>query len=941
MDFLDFTAGTDLTRHQAELKIWMAEKRFILVTCPDGQTSPLLGEAIENCMAVPRYALDLETTGLDVRVFNGETRDKIVGVCLSHDGHTGYYVPLRHQDADGNPSPHNIPMHVFRPLFERLMGKKDAVAIFHNGKFDQEFLQFNGGTPWREWDSAAEWEDSMILAYLRDSRAKQKGLKFLSKTELDMEMIELHELFGHDKGKKNFDYNFSKLDPTNYAVLAYGCSDAICTFLLFHKLYPQVIYKGVGSQTDIYKIEKLCVAATRWMERDRVYIDRSKVAELIDLGQKELFDSLCAVYEAVSAVLGRDVTPFYFLYAKEMIKFSNPNLSITTGTESLHGLLKTCKEMADTLVPEGNFPHLTQYRGRQGVEKRGKDWPAEYDVMSAQQLGALLDELQVPGLEYTEKSGQVKTDSDSLDKLLGIKDDSQEGDVENVADAALTQRFPWLAKIRRFRETQKALSTYLLPLWEDMDPTDNTVKINFNAFKTDTGRFSAPASKDPKRDGGTRFPAHGTPATYDPSRPECMGRIRETIAARPGRLLCAVDFSGEELRIITNMSGEPKWLTEFFRCSSCDMTFDRGDGVETPPAPPPFCPKCGSDKIGDIHTLTAISLYGPDAPKRDDWKHLRSLAKGVNFALSYGGSGKAVSRTTGVDDNEGSRIKAAFDSSYTTLAAWWRRTQDFGREHGFVLTALGRKYPVPDIQLPRWGVNPKTKERINNGAYISKAERNAVNGPVQGGGADIIKYAMYLCYKECKKRGWFNKVSMILTVHDELVFDIDKEILEEAIAAFSDLMCNNPALKALKWRVPLTCDIECGPTWMVQWHITKMLNGKKKWPDEIKPYFPKSIGAAAVEGEVVADATVQTKVEVQIDVEATEPKPASGIYTYTIQGALTAVRAYKLAEAIAKCSGRGTSKLRILTADGTEIDYGQTANVNHTEFKFKAQDAGL
>ena len=1303
MDFLDFTAGTDLTRHQAELKPWMGEKRFILVTCPDGQTSPLLEEAIENCMAVPRYALDLETTGLDVRVFNGETRDKIVGVCLSHDGHTGYYIPLRHQDGDGNPSPHNIPMHVFRPQFERLMNEKNA-AIFHNGKFDQEFLQFNGGAPWREWDTAAEWEDTMILAYLRDSRAKQKGLKFLSKTELDMEMIELHELFGHEKEKKNFDYNFSKLDPTNYAVLAYACSDAICTFLLFNKLYPQVIYKGVGSQTDIYKIEKLCVAATRWMERDRVYIDKNKVAELIDLGQKELFDSLCAVYEAVNEVLGRDVTPFYFLYAKEMIKFSNPNLSITSGTESLHGLLKTCKEMADTLVPEGNFPNLTQYRGRQGVEKRGKDWPAEYDVMSAQQLGALLDELQVPGLEYTEKSGQVKTDSDSLDKLLGIKDDSKKDgeDVENVADVALTQRFPWLAKIRRFRETQKALSTYLLPLWEDMDPTDNTVKINFNAFKTDTGRFSAPASKDPKRDGGTRFPAHGTPATYDPSRPECMGRIRECISARPGRLLCAIDFSGEELRIITNMSGEPKWLTEFFRCSSCDMTFDRGDGVETPPAPPPFCPKCGSDKIGDIHTLTALSLYGPDAPKREDWKHLRGMAKCVdpdtlafsseglialrtlplgaedtfqkspqavavlgkggftsvletynggmkemyhvvtrrgvvtcsaqhrflmedgslraiceglsakdrlmesetpplpsgswgaiphrssedvpttllqttpdlayfagvfsgdgckqgknaigiahgdikktdkmgltylawqellaescervgfrpihrknnlylgsrsvmrvlsslslvdgvdggrtlrippwvlqagrdgilhflgglldtdgyvslqdgairwctkdavfagqiaaalmavgvcpsihpswnktyqrdyfvvgirasgvemfrdycrhpgkirrlaarahgtslpnqvlkiipaglrpcmdlhveaedhiywangllthnstNFALCYGGSGKAVVRSTGVDDNEGSRIKAAFDSSYTTLAAWWRRTQDFGREHGFVLTALGRKYPVPDIQLPRWGINPKTKERTNNGAYISKAERNAVNGPIQGGGADIIKYAMYLCYKECKKRGWFNKVSMILTVHDELVFDIDKDILEEAIEAFSNLMCNNPALKALKWRVPLTCDIECGPTWMVQWHITKMLNGKKKWPDELKPYFPKSIGAAAVEGEVVADATVQAKVEVQTDVEATEPKPASGIYTYTIQGALTAVRAYKLAEAIAKCSGRGTSKLRILTADGTEIDYGQTANVNHTEFKFKAQDAGL
>jgi len=929
MDFLDFTSGTDLTKHQAKLKPWMEEKRFVLVTCPDGQTSPLLTQAVENCMSALRFALDIETTGLDSRVFNGETRDKIVGVCLSADGETGYYVPLRHLDANGNPSPHNVPMHVFRAEFERLMASP-AVAVFHNGKFDQEFLQFNGGKPWREWDKADEWEDTLILAYLRDSRALQKGLKYLSKTELGMEMIELHELFGHEKPNKNIDYNFSKLDPTDHAVLAYGCSDAICTYLLWGKLHPQVVYKGEGSQAAIYKIEKMCVAGTRWCERDRVYIDKAKVAELIDLGQKELFDSLVAVYDAVSAAVGRDITPFYFLYAKEMIRASNPNLSISSGTDSLQGLLRTCKDLADSLTPEANFPSLAKYRGRTGVSKRGKDWPAEYDVMSAQQLGVLLDEMEVPGLERTEKSGQVKTDADSLDALL-----DEQG-----------EKVPWLKKIQRFRETQKALSTYLMPLWEDTDPTDSTVKVNFNGHKTDTGRFSAPASQDPKKDGGTRFPMHGTPATYDPSRPECLARIRECIAARPGRYIVAIDFSGEELRIITNLSGEPKWLTEFFRCSSCSMTFDRGDGVETPPAPPPFCPKCGSDKIGDIHTLTALSLYGDEAPKRDDWKQLRGNAKAVNFALCYGGSGKAVVRSTGVDENEGARIKQAFDGSYTTLSGWWKRTQDYGRQHGFVTTAFGRKYPVPDIQLPRWGTNPKG-ERINNGSFIAKAERNAVNGPIQGTGADVIKYAMYLCYKACKERGWFGRVSMIATVHDELVFDIEKELLEEAIEVLSNLMCNNSAVKSLKWRVPLTCDIECGPNWMVEWHITKMNHGKKKWPDELKPYFPKAIAkqtAATDPTATGAEPTSGTPSPARATAEApaeSEAKPSNGVYTHTMQGALTTVRAYRLSEVIVKCAGRGTSKLRVLTSDGAEIDYGPAVQVNHVEFRVWAREAGL
>jgi len=918
MDFLDFTSGQDLTKKQAELKPWMNEKKFVLITSPDGQTSPLLKEAVDACIAKGRFALDLETTGLDNRVFNGETRDKIVGVCLSADGYVGYYAPLRHTDIEGNPSPHNLPMHVFRAEFERLMDSP-AVAVFHNGKFDQEFLQFNGGKPWREWDRHQEWEDTLILAYLRDSRSQNKGLKFLSKQELNMEMIELHELFGSDKKSKSLDYNFSRLDPTNHAVLAYGCSDAICTYLLFDKLLPQVIYNGEGSQKDIYKIEKLCVAATRWCERDRTYIDKEKVAELIDLGQKELFDSLCAVYDAVSAAVGRDITPFYFLYAKEMIRVSNPNLSIKGGSDTLQGLLKTCKEMAESMVPEANFPHLHQFRGRQGVEKRGKHWPAEYDVMSAQQLGVLLDEMEVPGLERTEKSGQVKTDSESLDELL-----DDQGD-----------KVPWLKKIQRFRETQKALSTYLIPLWEDTDPTDSTIRFNFNAHKTDTGRFSAPASSDPKRDGGTRFPAHGTPATYDPSRPECLGRIRECIAARPGRFIVAIDFSGEELRIITNLSGEQKWLNEFFRCSSCDMTFDRGDGTSTPPAPPPFCPKCGSDKIGDIHTLTAISLYGEDAPKRDDWKQLRGNAKGVNFALCYGGSGKAVVRSTGVDDNEGARIKQAFDAAYLTLSSWWKRTQDYGRQHGFVKTAFGRKYPVPDIQLPRWGTTAKG-EKVNNGGFIAKAERNAVNGPIQGTGADIIKYAMHLCHKACKDRGWIGRVSMILTVHDELVFDIDKEILEEAITVLSDLMCSNAALKALNWRVPLTCDIECGPDWMVKWHITKMLHGKKAWPDELKPYFPKAVSGANKPAEQAPAPAKEAPTT-----EGADPKPVSGTYTHTVVGTLTSIKAYKLAEIVAKCAGRGTSKLKLATPDGSEIDYGPAVQVNHVEFKVWAREAGL
>ena len=713
MEVLDFTTGADLTLQEVIQKPWMKNKRFVLVTKDEGGQYPFLDEVISACSQAPKYALDLETTGLDVRVFNGETKAKIVGVCLSPDGNTGYYIPLRHQ-KNGVPSPYNVPISVFRKAFSSLMAVPNK-AIFHNGKFDQEFLQFNGVEVFREWDEHAKWEDTLILAYLRDSRARQKGLKFLSKQELEMEMIELHELYGHETKRKNFKYDFSTLDPSKPSTLWYAASDAICTYLLHDKLAPQVL-TGEHAQTLVYAVEKACVAATRWMERCRVYVDKAKVAELINIGQKELYLSLCNVYDAVGKELGRDVTPYYFLYLKEIVQATNPELEIDKGMSSLQNIMKQCRDEEHSMTPERKYPNLYAKKDRLAVTKNGKTFPAIYDVMSAQQLGPMLEELGVPDLPRTENSGQVKTSAEVLDEVL-----SKHG-----------EQFPWIKHVQRYREVQKALSTYLIPLWEDSDPYDSTLKINFNAHKTDTGRFSAPSSEDPSRDGGTRFPMHGVPSTYDPDRPECMARLRECIKARPGKVMVALDFSGEELRIITNLSGEPKWLTEFFRCSGCGQTFSQGDGTKTPPPPPPFCPKCGSDKIGDIHTLTALSVYGMDAPKQANWKKLRGNSKSLNFAMAYGGSGRAAQRATGCDENEGNRLKATFDGSYLTLSAWWKKQHDFGRKYGYVLTAFGRKCPVPDIQLPRVWVLKNGKKSDSNGGFRSKAERNATNAPIQG-----------------------------------------------------------------------------------------------------------------------------------------------------------------------------------------------------------------
>jgi DNA polymerase I-like protein with 3'-5' exonuclease and polymerase domains len=1230
MDLFDFLQES--TSLKVAPKSWMQGGDYTLARA----TNETLPGIINDCIASGRYALDLETTGLDSRVFDGETVSKIVGCCLSPDGKRGYYIPLRHRTG----IEHNVSWSLWKREMARLIASP-AVAVFHNGKFDQEFLQNCGGEPLGEWDEPKKWDDTLILAYLRDTRSKTKGLKHLSKTELGMEMIELDELFPEDKKKQGLD--FSELDPSWEPVTWYGASDAICTWNLYQKLAPEVLEPsmGVAGQNVVYAIEKLCVASTRWMERARILTDQEKAKELIRIGQREWIAALEEVYESSSSLLDRDIRPGYYRVLRgsvegleslrfdpEVVSPSYTDRIETARTAATKAKLDPMKEKGKVATVTKRVASITTKGVTEDVE-----FPVVYDVLSAQQLGKLLRECKVPGLTATEKSGQVDTSKDTLEEVL-----------EKVGD-----KFPFAGKIKRFREVSKALSTYLLPIIEDAH-TDGTLRAYFNAHSIETGRFNAPSSKDPKVDGGTRFPFHGTPATYDPNRPACLARVRECIIARPGKVLAACvaegelvhtdrgflpveevragdrvvtddgpkdvrwagatgtkpvlklntsrgvslrltadhrvytvgdggfgwkpvtelapgdwvvhawdhvvggavrlpptpaltphekpiktpdtltgdlaeflgrfmgdgcvghdnglaryvglslgtdcdellhhvnrqadhlfgvaftardrgdvycwsnplcrwvngvtgkgltdarglrvpecilkggsnthglflrglfdadgsvgkrsgdgvtlwvtsermslevqvllaglgvharrvraerttnfghivgyvitvagnrplkrfrdavgfttrrkrealdalvaeprnrdyssmvplalakkavrkqreaqtnrclnngsrmgrvtyesleacrpfpqdtdrewlerlldgqmffdtiesiapdgvaavydlhvpegsrftvnsvvvhncDFSGVELRIVTNLSGEGKWLREFFHCSGCDRMFPMPTPDNPiPVAPPPYCPDCGSDKIGDLHTLTALAVYGEDAPKRPEWKQLRGFAKACNFALCYGGGGNAVVTAVGCDKNEGWRIKEQFDKTYGTLSGWWKLQALYAKKHKFVTTAFGRRCPLPDIDHEL-------------GGFRAKAERNAVNAPIQGTSADITKIAMGLVYKECKQRGWLEKVHMLITMHDELVFEIDRDILEEAIDLFVGLMCRNPLLQRLGWAVPLTSDVEMGPDWTVPWDLKK-IRKKGECPPELDGCF-KGIG---------------------------------------------------------------------------------------------------
>lgn len=895
-------------------------------------TAATLPRVVDECIASKLYALDLETSGLDNRVYNGRTRDHIVGACLSPDGERGYYIPVRHVYHPD----HCVPVTLFESEMRRLV-QSDAVAIFHNAKFDHEFLQFCGGEPIGEWDDPRKWEDTLILAYLRNSRERNKKLKYLAKVELGMEMIELDELFTKEE-QESTGKNFGILDPTWEPALWYGASDAICTYLLFKKLRDAALKPtdtGLPSQEPLYLIEKLCVAATRWMERNRIPIDRAKVEELIRVGQREWLPALKEVYESASQALGRDIAPGYFkLIAGDDARFKfdpeNVEMGIMSAVERARA--EADRMRMDPAEPDGKgkfqiktfpkkVPSLVDKRQSETVE-----FPLIYDVLIPDQLGLMLRELGIEGLQVTEKSGQIKTSKEVLDEVL-----EQAGD-----------QFPYIAKVKRFREVAKAIASNLQPIYEATAPElspDGRIRINFEAFKTDTGRFSTPQEKEGRAfTGKANWNLHSIPATYDPKRPECMGRLREVIRAQGRRKLYAIDYSGEELRVVTNLSGEPLWVNEFFRCSGCGMEFDRGGTVPPPPeAPPPFCPRCGSDKIGDLHTLTALSIFGDGIKDTPEFKQRRNEAKAVNFALCYGGGGMAVVRAADVTKEEGWRIKRQFDSTYKGLGGWWKHQHEYAKRTKHVLTAFNRRYPLPDIDSDMSG-------------FRAKAERNAVNGPIQGTGADLMKYAMGLIYKECKKRGWLDRVRMIITIHDELVFEIDDDVAAEAVPVVVDIMLKKVTSK-LAWRVPLAVDIEAGHDWTVPWNITKIKYGKSKVPPELDGIFgpalkgeaaapasgatspaPAPAPAPATSTVPASPAPVGSVPESQgvtpspvVENRYVQPPPGRGEpFVYQVPSdRLTLRLVEKLAKAIQRCRGRGTHPLRIVTERGEPLWDGE------------------
>jgi DNA polymerase-1 len=247
-----------------------------------------------------------------------------------------------------------------------------------------------------------------------------------------------------------------------------------------------------------------------------------------------------------------------------------------------------------------------------------------------------------------------------------------------------------------------------------------------------------------------------------PIRTEVGRKIRDAFVADPGHVLLSADYSQIELRLAAHMADVPQ-LKEAFRAGE------------------------------DIHSLTAEELFG-----RVD-RDTRNQAKTINFAILYGSSAWGIAGRLGLPKEEGKAIIDRYFERFPGIRAYIHSTLAFAREHGFTRTLFGRKtHFEPNIRSP----NPS----IRGGA-----ERAAVNAPIQGTSADLIKRAMARMDAALAGAG-LEDVKMLLQVHDELVFEVP-EGREDAAAAVIRKIMAEAAEPALKLEIPLDVEIGWGPNW--------------------------------------------------------------------------------------------------------------------------------
>jgi DNA polymerase-1 len=296
-----------------------------------------------------------------------------------------------------------------------------------------------------------------------------------------------------------------------------------------------------------------------------------------------------------------------------------------------------------------------------------------------------------------------------------------------------------------YRELAKLESTYLEALPAMVNPNTGRLHTSFNQTVAATGRLS---SSDPN-------------LQNIPIRRELGRDIRRGFIPRQGWTLVAADYSQIELRLLAHLSNDPAFVEAF-------------------------------NAGGDIHRQTAAIIF--DVPVDEVTSEMRARAKTINFATIYGQGAHALSRQLKIEHAEAKDFILRYFERFKGIRKYLDSSVDFAREHGYVTTIFGRRRYIPELR----------ERNFNIRAF---GERTAANSPIQGSAADLIKIAMIRIDDRLRENN--HKAKMLLQVHDELVFEVPPDEMDDIMKLVKHEMEH-----AAQLSVPLVVDIGTGANWL-------------------------------------------------------------------------------------------------------------------------------
>ena len=301
------------------------------------------------------------------------------------------------------------------------------------------------------------------------------------------------------------------------------------------------------------------------------------------------------------------------------------------------------------------------------------------------------------------------------------------------------------ARMLDWRQLAKLKSTYTDALQEHINPDTGRVHTSYSIAGANTGRL---ASTDPN-------------LQNIPVRSEEGRRIREAFVAEDGKKLVSLDYSQIELRILADIAG----------IDALKDAFLAGH---------------------DIHAMTASEMF--DVPLEGMDPMIRRQAKAINFGVIYGISGFGLARNLRIPRKEAQEFIDRYFERFPGIRTYMDNTVAFAKDHGYVQTLFGRKINTPQINA--------------KGPHAGVARRAAINAPIQGTAADVIRRAMIRMPAAIADL----PAKMLLQVHDELIFEVDEDAIDTTVERVRAVM-ENAAMPAVKLDVPLTVDAGQGDNW--------------------------------------------------------------------------------------------------------------------------------